>query len=151
VWLIQKWTSDIPQKYWTPYPHKHAFMCQYRAGANRLVGVDVSTRLCMTFACVTYLCDVVKTERWGQLIFASHKYELSPPFGFDNVTQVNTRANVIHSLVEVSTPTSRFAPVISNAQRDCCSQLCNCSILFTCLPDVCVVCCAVCQDFYWAH
>jgi len=38
------------------------------------------------------------------------KYELSPPFSFD-VTQV-TRENVIHNLVEISTPASRFAPVM---------------------------------------
>ena len=56
------------------------------------------------------LCDV-KNERWRQLIFASRKYELSPSFSFDNVTYV-TRANVIHNLVEISTPASRFAPVI---------------------------------------
>ena len=56
------------------------------------------------------LCDVVKTERWGQLIFASRKYALSPAFGFYNVTQV-TRVNVIHNLVEISTPASGFTPV----------------------------------------
>ena len=54
------------------------------------------------------MCDV-KTERWRHFIFASRKYELSPPFSFHNVTQV-TRANVIHNLVEISTPSSWFAP-----------------------------------------
>ena len=57
------------------------------------------------------LCDVVKTERWRQLIFASRKYELSPLFSFDNVTHV-TRTNFIQNLVEISTSVSRFAPVI---------------------------------------
>jgi len=53
-------------------------------GANRQPGVDISTR-------------------------SSRKYELSPPLSFD-ITQV-TRANVTHTLVEIYTPASRFAPV----------------------------------------
>jgi len=62
-------------------------------GAIQLFGVHISMRLCMTFVCVT--CDV-KTERWGQLIFASRKY-LSPPFGF----------HVIHNLKSVRTGDNR--------------------------------------------
>jgi len=56
-------------------------------GANQLACVDISTR---------------------------RKYELSPPFSYD-VTQV-TRASVIHNLVEISTPASRFAPVTKGSK-----------------------------------
>jgi len=59
-------------------------------GANWIAGVEIST------------CNV-KTERWRQLIFAS-------PFSFD-ITQV-TRKNVIHNLVEISTPASRLVPMV---------------------------------------
>jgi len=83
--------------------------CVLYTGANRLASVDISTRLCMTFACVT--CVDVKTERWRQLIFASRKYELSPAFSFDNVTHV-TRTQIIHSLVEISSPAIQLAPVV---------------------------------------
>ena len=72
-------------------------------------GVDISPRLCMTFTRVT--CVTLSKPNGGDNsdIFVSRSYELTPPFGFD-VTQV-TRANVIHNLVEISTPASRFAPV----------------------------------------
>ena len=53
--------------------------------------------------CACNLCDVVKTEWCGQLIFASRKYELSTPFSFDNVTQI-TRANVIQNHAHLLIP-----------------------------------------------
>ena len=77
----QKKKSALPERYrstgsiWC----YHQLRCEPTCGYFHEIVYDV---------CVCNLFDVVKIERWRQLIFVWRKYELSAPFGFDNVTHV---------------------------------------------------------------
>jgi len=108
------WTLTFPSIDWLRL--KFSFMI---TGANRLAGVDISTIMCMTFTRVTVTLSKLNGGDNSYL----HDANMSCLHHsvFDKVTQ-GTRVNVIHNLVEISTPASRFALVSNTKSFRKCSK-----------------------------
>ena len=84
-------------------------------GAILLAGVDISTRLCMTFARVTYVT-------LSKLNGGDNSYLRDANIGCLHRSVLTTshrlHANIIHNLEKISSPASRFATVTNKGSQE---------------------------------